>query len=405
MKDFLLTKEQLSMKNQFEQSSIDRAQTNSFKWQAKELKINGKDLYPMWVADMEFESSPAIQKRLAERVEEGIFGYEMLSDKYYEAIKYWLNKRHDCELENDQIFYCANMMCGLSVILQTFTQENDEVLMNVPTYGNFYHTIQGCKRVVVESELKEINQRFTFDLTDMEQKVTGKTRAFLLCNPQNPTGTVWTEEELEQICQFCKKHHLFIISDEAHYDFVFYGKHTMMRKISEKYQIPTITMVSPGKSFNVAGVQNASLLVDGIETKKALMNTMNAMAYPFEHAFAEAVTIGAYMESEDWFDEVYNYIKCSKDMVIRYIKENIPMLRVPDSAATYLLWIDCRGMKMEEDEIMQFWKNECGILPSDGREFGDAGKQYIRLNLACSRKIIERILENIKDGFKKLTME
>lgn len=391
------------MKYRFDQS-IDRSCTNSFKWRARNLKSYGKNIYPMWVADMEFEVAPAIQDRLMQRMNERIFGYELLSDEYYEAIKYWVKKRHDCEVNVDQILYCANMMSGLSVILQTYTEENDEILMNVPTYGNFYNTIKGCKRIVIESRLKEKNQRFTFDFADMESRVTEKTKAFLLCNPHNPTGTVWTSEELEKICQFCKRKQLFIISDEAHYDFVFSGQHTMMRKISEKYKVPTITMISPGKSFNVAGLQTASLLVDEIEMKKTLFNTMNAMAYPFEHAFAEAATIGAYLESEEWFDEVYDYIKCNKDMTVKYIRENIPVLRVPDSAATYLLWVDCQGMKMTEDEIMEFWKNECNVLPSDGREFGDAGKQYIRLNLACPKQALETVLRNIGDGFRKLNV-
>ena len=179
------------MKYKFDET-IDRSQTNAFKWKARLLDNDGKKIYPMWVADMEFDAAPAIRKRLEERVKEGVYGYELLSDEYYAAVKHWLKKKHNCNLETDQILYCANMMCGLSMILQTYTEENDEVLMNVPAYGNFYNVIKGCKRVVVESRLKEIDQRFTFDLADMEQRVTEKTRAFLLCNPHNPTGTVWT---------------------------------------------------------------------------------------------------------------------------------------------------------------------------------------------------------------------
>lgn len=389
------------MKYQFDQT-IERCKTNAFKWKARNLDSNGEKVYPMWVADMEFSSSPAIQKRLSERVNEGVFGYELLSDQYYEAVKYWIKKRHDCELDNDDILYCANVMCGLSIVLQTYTKEYDEVLMNVPTYGNFYKTIKGCNRIVAESRLIEDNGRFTFDIEDMEKKITERTRAFLLCNPHNPTGTVWTKEELEQICEFCRKHNLFIISDEVHYDFIFSGKHTMMKKVADQYKIPTITMVSPGKSFNVAGVQTATLITNEAGMKQELMGTMNAMAYPFEHGFAEAVTVGAYMESEDWFEEVYSYIKGNKELVEKYIKDNVPLLRVPKSEATYLLWIDCHNMNMTEDEIMDFWKNECKILPSDGREFGDEGRQYIRLNLACPRNILEKVLENIKNGFEKL---
>lgn len=389
------------MKYKFDEI-IDRSRTNSFKWKARELKNNGHEMYPMWVADMEFDASPAIQKRLADRVKEGVFGYELLSEDYYKAVQYWLKKRHGCEISEGQIVYCANMMSGLSIILQEYTEEQDEVMMNVPTYGNFYHTIEGCGRAVNGSKLREVNGRFTFDLEDMERKVTNRTKAFLLCNPHNPTGTVWTEQELEGICRFCKAHELLIISDEAHYDFVFHGQHTMLRKIAEKYDVSSVTMISPGKSFNVAGVQTATLLVDGDAMKKQIMSRMNAMAYPFEHAFAEGVTVGAYMESEDWFEEVYRYIKENKEMTVQYIRENIPYLRVPESEATYLLWVDCSAMKMTDEEIIEFWKNECGIMPSGGLEFGEAGSQYVRLNLACPKKILLRVLENMKKGFDGL---
>ena len=176
----------------------------------------------------------------------------------------------------------------------------------------------------------------------------------------------------------------------------------MLRKIVEKYDVSSVTMISPGKSFNVAGVQTAALLVDGDTMKKQIMSRMNAMAYPFEHAFAEGVTIGAYMESEEWFEEVYRYIKENKEMTVQYIRENIPHLRVPESEATYLLWVDCSAMKMTDEEIIEFWKNECGIIPSGGLEFGEAGSQYVRLNLACPKKILLRVLENMKKGFDRL---
>ena len=382
--------------------TIDRSRTNSFKWKAKNLENSGKVLYPMWVADMEFSVSPAIAKRLSERVEEGVFGYELLSDKYYDAVKYWLKKRHGCSLENDDILYCAGSMSGLSAVLQTFTEKNDEILVNVPVYGNFYNVIKGCGRIVSESRLLEVNGRFTFDLEDMRRQVSKKTKGVLLCNPHNPTGTVWTEDELRKICSFCKKYNLFIISAEVHYDFVFSGRHIMVREIAGEYNVPVITIISPGKSFNVAGIQTAALLVQGYKMKQMIKDTMSAMAYPFEHSFAQDVTVGAYLESEDWFDAVYEYIKENRELTVNYIKNNLPLLRVPQSDATYLLWIDCSAMRMTEDDIMGFWRDKCGVLPSDGREFGEAGRQYVRLNLACPRENLKRVLDNIKAGFEML---
>lgn len=176
----------------------------------------------------------------------------------------------------------------------------------------------------------------------------------------------------------------------------------MVREIAGEYNVPVITIISPGKSFNVAGIQTAALLVQGYKMKQMIKDTMSAMAYPFEHSFAQDVTVGAYLESEDWFDAVYEYIKENRELTVNYIKNNLPLLRVPQSDATYLLWIDCSAMRMTEDDIMGFWRDKCGVLPSDGREFGEAGRQYVRLNLACPRENLKRVLDNIKAGFEML---
>lgn len=178
----------------------------------------------MWVADMEFKSPPAVLKRLQNRIEEGVMGYEVLSDEYYDSVSYWLDKRHSYKVNNEDIVCCADATIAMSVFIQRFTEPGDEILINSPVYGGFLTTIEGCGRKVIESPLKNNNGKYTLDFEDMEKLITPKTKAILICNPQNPTGTVWSEKELEELCDFSKRHNLYIISDEVHYDFIFNGK-------------------------------------------------------------------------------------------------------------------------------------------------------------------------------------
>ena len=373
-----------------------RCQTNSFKWNARTLEGDSGKLYPMWVADMEFEAASGIKEELAKRMHEGVFGYELLSDQYYNAVIYWLNKRHNCNVTKDRIVYCANTMLALSVILQTYTDPGDGVLLNTPAYGNFFTTIEGCKRKVERSPLELVDDRFTFNLSDMESKLTSNTKAFLLCNPHNPNGTVWTEDELCMLCEFCEKHGLLMISDEVHYDFC-YQKHTMLMKIASEYDVPVFTLISPGKSFNLAGLQSANIIVPNASESSKLINTIVSMQYPFEHAFVEAATIGAYTKSENWFDAVYDYIKSNKALLISCINEHCSKLKVHVTEATYLLWVDCTGLGLADDALMEFWKDDVGILPSSGLEFGIEGSGYVRLNLACQKCHVERIVTKLKE--------
>lgn len=369
--------------------------TNAFKWKSRDLTSGNGSIYPMWVADMEFEVSPGIIEELNNRIAQGVFGYELLSDRYYEAVGYWLEKRHTCKIKKETIVYCANTMTALSVILQTYTKPGEGILLNTPTYGNFFAAIEGCGRVVQRSPMELVDDRFTFNISDLESQVTKQSKAFLLCNPHNPSGTVWSEEELRMVCEFCERHGLFMISDEVHYDFCF-RKHTMLMNVAEEYNVSVFTLISPGKSFNLAGLQSANIIAPNEKESHELMHTIEAMQYPFEHAFVEAATIGAYTKSEEWFDSVYDYIKTNREILMSCIKKYSPRMKIHSSEATYLLWIDCTGMELNDDALMEFWRMKIGILPSSGLEFGEEGSGYVRLNLACQRIHVERIANRLK---------
>lgn len=373
-----------------------RKNTNSFKWKALNSLYGDENLYPMWVADMEFEVSPAIQKRIQERVDEAVYGYELLSPQYDKAVQYWLRKRHGYAAEKEWIVYCSTVMTGLSVVLQAMTEKGDEVMIHTPVYGNFFSVIKGCQRKVKEIPLLIKEERWTFDMEKMERDITSRTKVLLVCNPHNPVGRVWDEEELSEIILFCKKHHLLLISDEVHYDFIFEGKHTMVAAAAKKSHIPLVTLISPGKTFNVAGIQTATMIIEDESIRNRVCDTMRAMAYPFEHAFAEAVTIGGYLESEQWLEELLEYLKKNRMDFEQYFRENLPELKVVHSQATYLMWVDCSGLQLADEELHRFWIEDCHLALSDGREFGAAGRQHVRFNIACDRASMMRALEQIR---------
>lgn len=387
------------MKYNFDKDT-NRKSTNSFKWNC--IPENSEnELYPMWVADMEFEASEGIRNRLFRRVEEGVYGYELLSEKYYEAVRHWLFFRHQYKVEKESVVYCANTMVGLSTVVQTLTKPGDEVLTLTPAYGNFFHTIEGCGHRVIESELVLKDNRFTFCLEDMEKRVSSRTKVFLLCNPQNPTGTVWTKEELKRLCGFCQKHRLIILSDEIHYDLIFGAEHTMMARVSEASGIDTITLTAPGKTFNVAGIQSASMIINNMDIRQEVQRTMKSLSYPFEHAFAEAVTIGAYLESEEWLEEMLAYIGENRRIFQNFVKKYLPVLQMADSRATYLMWVDCSKMGLPPEELYAFWRNKCGVVINEGREFRGNADNFVRFNVACQRNRLIRVLEHIKEVFER----
>lgn len=379
---------------------IDRRFTNSYKWKDLRSKDTDMEIYPMWVADMEFKASPAILKRLQDRVEDGILGYDTLSDSYYDAVSYWLDHRHSYKVSKDNILYSANSMVGLSVIIQAFTDKEDEILLNSPVYGNFFKTIVESDRKILESPLIEKNGRLTFDINDMESIVNDKTKILLICNPQNPTGTVWTKEELKELCQFCKKHNLYLVSDEVHYDFIFNNAvHTVAALVAEEMSVQTFTIISPGKSFNIAGVQSASIIIKDEEMRERFMEVMEGMNYPFAHAFAEAVTVGAYKESENWLYEVVEYIDENRKIFIKFIEENIQILKVTKSDSTYLMWVDCTDLKLSDQSLNELWQEKCKLILSHGSEFGSNYGQFRRFNIACQREKLIEILERIQKVF------
>ncbi|WP_458862689.1 MalY/PatB family protein [Acidaminobacterium chupaoyuni] len=379
----------------------ERRGTSCVKWDMADEAYHGKDLLPMWIADMDLEVAPAIVDALAKRVQHKVFGYDFLGDDYYEAVISWMKRRHHYEIDKDSIVFTAGIVCALHMAVLAATQPGDEVLISTPVYGPFFGAIKDEGRTIVDAPLKEENGYYSMDFEAMEKAVTPKTKAFLLCSPHNPVGRVWKREELEQIDAFCRKHGITVISDEIHNDLVLSGEHIVYGRVSEYAKQHCIICTAPSKTFNLAGIQASNILIANPELRekfKAQVNKNHMSA----NVFAGPAVKAAYNESEAWLEELLELLRGNCRYFVNEVAEKLPELKVAMPEGTYLLWLDCRGLGMSEEELGNWFAQECGIAANVGSWFGENGTCFRRLNMACPRALVEDCFHRIEKAVKKL---
>jgi len=376
---------------------IERRGTSCVKW---DEAFVGKDVLPMWVADMDFEIAPAITKRLVEAAGKGVFGYQFLSDEYYDAIIRFMKDRHEYDVKKEWITYLPDVVFGLHLAVCTFSEPGDEIILMPPVYGPFFRVVEQNNRVIKECWMKNENGYYSMDYDKLEAVVTEKAKAVMLCNPHNPAGRVWTVEELEKLVAICAKYNLPIISDDIHCDIVSKDhKHTMVANICRKMGVKCITLTSPSKPYNLASVHVANAIIEDEEVREKFQDVLAHCHVGHANAFAEAALIGAYDESREWLDMMNAYVEANHEYFAAYIKENIPALRTFKPEGTYLIWVDFTGIDKVDGKPKEFLDEHCKILVNDGEFFGEAGKGFVRFNLACPRSYVKNALETLKEWF------
>ena len=354
----------------------------------------------MWVADMDFEIAPAITDRLVKAAGKGAFGYQFLSDDYYRAIIRFMKERHNYQVEKDWICYVPNVVLGLFLALQAVSEKGDEVIIQTPVYGPFYKVVNESGRTLVESPLKNEGGYYTMDFEDLEKKITEKTKALLLCNPHNPSGRVWEEEELRKLARICAKYDICIISDDIHSDIVMKNhKHTMIATICGEEKGTCITATSPSKPFNLASIHVANCIIEDEGIRERFQRLLAVHHVNECNAFAEEALIGAYEESREWLDEMNAYVEGNMDYFVDYVHKNIPVLQVYKPEGTYLVWVDFTKTDILPEMLKDYLSEKCHVLVNEGEFFGDEGKGFVRFNLACPRKNVEAALENLRKEF------
>ena len=376
---------------------IERRGTSCVKW---DESFVGNDVLPMWVADMDFEIAPAITKRLSEAAAKGVFGYQFLSEEYYDAVIRFMKERHEYDVQKDWIVYLPDVVAGLHLAVCTFSEPGDEIILMPPVYGPFFQVVKNNNRVIKECWLKNSDGYFTMDYEGVENQITDKTKAVMLCNPHNPTGRVWKQEELEKLVEICARHNLPIISDDIHCDILSKGhKHTMVANICCEMGVKCITLTSPSKPYNLASIHVANAIIEDDEIREKFNTLRERCHISGANAFSEAALIGAYDESTDWLDEMNTYVEANHEYFVKYIEENIPVLKTVKPEGTYLIWVDFTKVTKVQGKPKEFLDEYCKILVNDGEFFGEAGKGFVRFNLACPRKYVEKALGILKEWF------
>ncbi|MCI5822798.1 MAG: pyridoxal phosphate-dependent aminotransferase [Lachnospiraceae bacterium] len=373
---------------------VNRRDTYSLKWDVKENEL------PMWVADMDFETAPEIINAIEKRAAHGVFGYTDVPKEWYQAICNWWEMRHHFQMQQDWLMFCTGVIPAISSIVRKLTTPNENVVIQTPVYNIFFNSIvnNGCR--VLESPLVYENGLYRIDWEDLEEKLANpQTTLMILCNPQNPAGIIWDQETLEKIGDLCAKHHVTVIADEIHCDLTDPGKEYIpFASVSGNCRENSITCIAPTKTFNIAGLQTAAIMVPNPQLRYKVNRAINTDEVAEPNVFAVTAAIAAYQEGAEWLDELRAYIYENKQTVKQYIQEHIPEITVVDSEATYLLWLDCSKITQDTDIFLKKLRKETGLFLSLGSIYGGNGKCFARMNLACPRATVLDGLHRLEKG-------
>ena len=379
---------------------IDRKPYHTIKYGILEKKYGDKDLFPMWVADMEFPTPDFAIEGIKKRLEHPILGYSLKPDAYFEAIKNWQAKRNNWHIEKDWIQSSSGVVPSLAYLLMAVTEPNDKVIIQPPVYHPFALTVKSNNRRLVENPLKVVNGKYEMDFDDLRNKIDKETKALLFCNPHNPVGRVWTKEELQELGNICVENNIIIISDEIHSDLIHPGyKHIPMASFSKEISMQTITTFAPSKTFNLAGVLSSVVVSENPSYRKAYDRLSQQFHFFIDNILGTHALIAAYQEGEDWLEQVMSYIHDNYLFAKEFFSKNMPEVVVHDLEGTYLLWLDYNKVFETEEQLQDYFLKKAKVAPNFGIDFGETGKGFARINLAAPRKFIEKGLDKLLKNY------
>ena len=382
---------------------IDRTHTWSIKHDFK--KENGKadDILPLWVADMDFRSPDSVVEALKKAVDHGIFGYSRADESYFDAVAAWYQKRHHLTLQPEWMTCTPGIVFALSIAVRAFTQEGDAVLIQPPVYHPFSRAILRNKRTLVENPLVLKDGHYEMDLEELEQKVLDEhVKLMILCNPHNPVSRVWTREELTALADICLRHHVYVISDEIHGDFVWQGhEQTPYASISEEACLHSMMCTAPSKTFNLAGMATSNLFIPDPEMRRKFRSELLDVGQENMNRLGLFACRAAYEGGGEWLDQLIGYLAGNLALVRDFCKNRVPQIQLVEPEGTYLAWLDCRELGMTDDELMAFFSNEAKVWLDPGTHSGEQGSGFMRFNLGSSRSVIAQALDQIEAAWKK----
>lgn len=376
---------------------IPRKGSHSYKWDS-----DADDrILPMWIADMDFRTAPAVIEALERRVRHGVFGYTKVPAAYYEAVTGWFARRYHFAIRPEWILCTTGVVPALSAVVMALTTPGDRVIVQTPVYNCFFSSIRnnGCE--IVENELVYKNHTYHIDYDDLERKAADpKTKLMLLCNPHNPAGRAWGRDELMRIGEICLRHEVIVVSDEIHCDLVYSEyRHTPFASLSDAFNLHSVTCTAPSKSFNLAGLQAANMIISDESLRRKIDKALNVNEVCEINPFAIEALMAAYNEGETWLEELKQYLYENYLYLHEFISLHLPVLKVTRLEATYLVWIDCRALHCSSADIAKRLLEEEHLRINEGPLYGASGEGFIRMNIACPRSLLVEGLERLKNAW------
>lgn len=377
---------------------INRKGTNSVKWD-----LCANDVLPMWVADMDFKTAPEITQALTQMAAKGIYGYTLVPDDFYSAVILWLQKQHKITITKDSILATPGVLPSLSAIIRTFVKKDESVILQTPVYNHFFYTLENYGCGILQNDMIYENESYHINFTDLEEKAANpKAKLLLISNPHNPLGRVYSQAELERICEICAKHQVILVSDEIHSDLVFSSqKHIPLTAIAKSYNVSAITCASPCKTFNMSGLAISYIVSKSKDILQQVQKTLDTQDTLYPNMFAVQALIAAYNFGDDWLTDLKKYLYKNYEYLLDFFHQNMPQLKVVPLNATYLVWVDCNSLHQSSEKLSQLLIEQEKLWLNAGTMYGTSGEGFLRINIACPKAVLTDGLERLKKFYDK----
>jgi len=382
----------------------DRKNTDCIKYDAIDKFWGVEEAMPLWVADMDFATPDFIIDALRERLEHPVLGYSYKNEDHFKSISNWLKKRHNYSISPKLISGAPGVVAGLSMAIQEFTKPGDKIIIQPPVYFPFSHIVRDSGRKLVYNPLIMKDGEIEMDIKDLSQKIDSETRAILLCNPHNPGGRVWTKEELLEIDQLAQKHNLFVISDEIHADILFDGnKYVPYASISDYAAAHSISFGAPSKTFNIPGLATSFMMTKNPQIKERYDKVLELYHLQKGNVLGNIALTQAYTKGEEWLNQLLTYLDGNLELIEDFFRTKVPEIKVYRPQASFLVWLDCKGLGLDKKELKDFFFNQAGVILNPGESFGPGGEGFMRMNFALPREELKIALEKIQKAVKNFS--
>jgi cystathionine beta-lyase len=378
---------------------IQRAETKSTKYDGRQAMFGKPDVIPAWVADMDFPAPPAVTEALIERARHPIYGYTLYPDSLFEAVIDWVQRRHAWTIKREWIVMCPGVVPSLNATVMALTQPGESAIIQPPVYFPFFSAVTQTGRTLIRNPLKREHGRYVMDFDHLEQCIRdANARLLLFCSPHNPVGRVWSLDELARLLRIAEKHDLVIFSDEIHADLIYPGnQHTVLATLEDSAN-RVITAMAPSKTFNIPGLNLSALIIPDKTLRKSITDVFNTWHVSASNPFSVTAFETAYREGEAWLEALRLYLHDTRDCVSAFLSEQLPQIKLIPAEGTYLLWLDCGALNMNDADLEHFFIHQAKVGMSPGTLFGDEGSGFMRLNIGAPREIIMQALRNIQSA-------